>query len=246
MSDTQIHFEAIGRCVCLKEKISQLIEDRAALYEELNGISLLGRNVYKNPRDYKDINLVNIDRSAELLKQINDINQNIINGAEVYNLWADKAGYDHYVVNGGDNLNINVSVGFSAQALNVSADQIFIDSAITTSATIKATTEEEAEFEKYKQYVGAALDEMQSQLIGFQHTLVASEQSTAQHLSGLQRQITQLNKQLEDARRNESINNMSIISLKQIMLQQEKAMVEYIKQTVAADLCRSGTLSRML
>ncbi|WP_140187686.1 hypothetical protein [Providencia stuartii] len=246
MSDTQIHFEAIGRCVCLKEKISQLIEDRAALYEELNGISLLGRNVYKNPRDYKDINLVNIDRSAELLKQINDINQNIINGAEVYNLWADKAGYDHYVVNGGDNLNINVSVGFSAQALNVSADQIFIDSAITTSATIKATTEEEAEFEKHKQYVEASLDEMQSQLIGFQNALVASEQSTAQHLSGLQRQLAQLNKELEEARCKESINNMSIISLKQTMEQQEKSLAETIKRMIAGDLYRSGTLSRTL
>nr|WP_282555533.1 hypothetical protein [Providencia sp. 2.29] len=246
MSDTQIHFEAIGRCVCLKEKISQLIEDRSALYEELKGISLLGRNVYKNPRDYKDINLVNIDRSAELLKQINDINQNIINGAEVYNLWADKAGYDHYVVNGGDNLNIKVSVGFSAQAFNVSTDQIFIDSGITTSATIEATTKEEAEFEKYKQYVGATLDEMQSQLIGFQHALVASEQSTAQHLSGLQRQITQLNKQLEDARCKESINNMSIISLKQTIEQQEKSLAETIKRMIAGDLCRGGTLSRML
>ncbi|WP_140183016.1 hypothetical protein [Providencia stuartii] len=102
------------------------------------------------------------------------------------------------------------------------------------------------ELKKHKQYVEAGLDEMQSQLIGFQHELVASEQSTAQHLSGLQRQITQLNKQLEDARRNESINNMSIISLKQTMEQQEKSLAETIKWMIAGDLCRGGTLSRML
>lgn len=102
------------------------------------------------------------------------------------------------------------------------------------------------EFKKHKQYVEASLDEMQSQLIGFQHELVASEQSTAQHLSGLQRQITQLNKQLEDARCKESINNMSIISLKQTIEQQEKSLAETIKRMIAEDLCRGGTLSRML
>ncbi|MEX9609222.1 hypothetical protein AB7Y92_03985 [Providencia manganoxydans] len=102
------------------------------------------------------------------------------------------------------------------------------------------------ELKKHKQYVEAGLDEMQSQLIGFQHALVASEQSTAQHLSGLQRQITQLNKQLEDARCKESINNMSIISLKQTIEQQEKSLAETIKRMIAEDLCRGGTLSRML
>lgn len=102
------------------------------------------------------------------------------------------------------------------------------------------------EFKKHKQYVEASLDEMRSQLIGFQHALVASEQSTAQHLSGLQRQLAQLNKELEEARCKESINNMSIISLKQTMEQQEKSLAETIKRTIVGDLCRGSTLSRIL
>ncbi|MEY1539837.1 hypothetical protein AB7Z49_01420 [Providencia rettgeri] len=102
------------------------------------------------------------------------------------------------------------------------------------------------ELKKHKQYVEASLDEMQSQLIGFQNALVASEQSTAQHLSGLQRQLAQLNKELEGARCKESINNMSIISLKQTIEQQEKSLAETIKRMIVGDLCRGGTLSRML
>ncbi|QPB12500.1 hypothetical protein [Providencia phage PSTCR8lys] len=39
---------------------------------------------------------------------------------------------------------------------------------------------------------------------------------------------------------------MSIISLKQTMEQQEKSLAETIKRMIAEDLCRGGTLSRML
>lgn len=99
---------------------------------------------------------------------------------------------------------------------------------------------------KYKQYVEATFDEMQSQLIGFQHTLVASEQSAAQHLSGLQRQITQLSSQFEEARCKESINNISIIGLKQTMEQQEKLMIQTIKSVIAEDIARGGPLCRAL
>ncbi|MGX2017621.1 hypothetical protein [Providencia sp. PROV024] len=102
------------------------------------------------------------------------------------------------------------------------------------------------ELKKHKQYVKAGLDEMQSQLIEFKHTLVANEQSTAQHLSGLQRQLAQLNKELEEARCKESINNTSIISLKQTIEQQEKLMIQTIKGVIAEDVARGGPLCRAL
>ncbi|GHB81908.1 hypothetical protein [Providencia stuartii] len=124
------------------------------------------------------------------------------------------------------------------------------ESTLKPSATVArlddAVSHKETEFDQYKQQVEARFDELQSQLTHAQCTSAASEQSTAQYLSGLQRQITQLNKQLEDARCKESINNMSIISLKQTMEQQEKSLAETIKRTIAEDLCRGGTLSRML
>lgn len=124
------------------------------------------------------------------------------------------------------------------------------ESTLKPSATVarldEAVSHKETEFDQYKQQVEARFDELQSQLTHAQCTSAASEQSAAQHLSGLQRQITQLNKQLEDARCKESINNISIISLKQTIEQQEKALAETIKQMIAEDLCRSGTLSRTL
>ncbi|MEX9782219.1 hypothetical protein AB7315_21610 [Providencia manganoxydans] len=101
------------------------------------------------------------------------------------------------------------------------------------------------ELKKHKQYVEASLDEMQSQLIGFHHALVASEQSTAQHLSGLQRQITELGKEIEEVKLKSSLNAINIISIKQTMEQQEKSLAGTIKRTIAEDLCRGGTLSRM-
>nr|ELR5041767.1 hypothetical protein [Providencia stuartii] len=89
-------------------------------------------------------------------------------------------------------------------------------------------------------------NEIQSQLTHIQCSSASSEQSTAQHLSGLQRQITQLNKQLEDARCKESINNVSIISLKQTIEQQEKLMIQTIKSVIAEDVARGGPLCRAL
>nr|ELR5041850.1 hypothetical protein [Providencia stuartii] len=92
----------------------------------------------------------------------------------------------------------------------------------------------------------ARFNELQSELAHTQHASAANEESIAQRLFDIQRQITQLNKQLEDARCKESINNMSIISLKQTIEQQEKSLAETIKRMIAEDLCRGGTLSRML
>ncbi|MEX9784913.1 hypothetical protein [Providencia manganoxydans] len=105
---------------------------------------------------------------------------------------------------------------------------------------------EQSAFEKFKQQVEAQFNELQSELAHTQHASAANEESIAKRLFDIQRQITQLNKQLEDARYKESINNMSIISLKQTMEQQEKSLAETIKRMIAEDLCRGGTLSRML
>ncbi|EPH3101451.1 phage tail tip fiber protein [Providencia stuartii] len=117
-------------------------------------------------------------------------------------------------------------------------------------ASIQETAElinkSQSEYEETMKRIDQQFSELQSQLTHIQCSSAASEQSAAQHLSGLQRQITQLNKQLEDARCKESINNMSIISLKQTIEQQEKALAETIKRMIAEDLCRSGTLSRAL
>ncbi|MEX6157887.1 hypothetical protein [Providencia manganoxydans] len=102
------------------------------------------------------------------------------------------------------------------------------------------------EFEEYKKQVEARFDEIQSQLTHIQCSSASSEQSTAQHLSGLQRQITELGKEIEEAKLKGSLNAISIISIKQTMEQQEKSLAETIKRTIAEDLCRGGTLSRML
>ncbi len=141
MTDKQVNFEAIGRCTCLQKKVSQLIEDRANLYLELrSSISYTETNVYKTESDYDTISLVEIDKSAELLKKINDINQRIISAATTYNLWADKAGYKHYIISGGNNCNISVSVGFAAQVFNVSCGQALIETSAIKKAVIDTIT----------------------------------------------------------------------------------------------------------
>ncbi|MEX9612299.1 hypothetical protein [Providencia manganoxydans] len=132
------------------------------------------------------------------------------------------------------------------QHIKVVRDESTLKSPDTVAQLDEAISNEELEFDKFKQQVIVNFDQLQASITAMQCTQAASEQSTAQHLSGLQRQITQLNKQLEDARCKESINNMSIISLKQTMEQQEKSLAETIKRTIAEDLCRGGTLSRML
>lgn len=110
----------------------------------------------------------------------------------------------------------------------------------------EAVSHKETEFDKYKQQVEARFDEIQSQLTHIQCSSASSEQSTAQHLSGLQRQISELGKEIEEEKLKGSLNAINIISIKQTMERQEKSLAETIKRTIAEDLCRSGTLSRML
>ncbi|MEY1578212.1 hypothetical protein AB7Z98_04965 [Providencia manganoxydans] len=102
------------------------------------------------------------------------------------------------------------------------------------------------EFEEYKKRVETLFNELQSQLSHTQCALFDGEQATAQQLSDLQRQITELGKEIEEAKLKGSLNAINIISIKQTMEQQEKSLAETIKQMIAEDLCRGGTLSRML
>ena len=76
--------------------------------------------------------------------------------------------------------------------------------------------------------------------------VISSEQSTTQQLSDLQHQITELGKEIEEAKLKGSLNAIDIISIKQTMEQQEKSLAETIKRMIVEDLCRGGTLSRML
>ncbi|OHT22380.1 hypothetical protein A3Q29_11230 [Providencia stuartii] len=102
------------------------------------------------------------------------------------------------------------------------------------------------EFEEYKKQVEARFDELQSQLTHTQCALANNEQAAAQQLSDLQHQITELGKEIEEAKLKGSLNAISIISIKQTMEQQEKSLAETIKRTIVGDLCRGGTLSRTL
>ncbi|MEQ5150095.1 phage tail tip fiber protein [Providencia stuartii] len=117
-------------------------------------------------------------------------------------------------------------------------------------ASIQETAElinkSQSEYEETVKRIDQQFCELQSQITNIQCSLAASEQSAAQHISGLKRQLIQLNKELEEMRLKDSANTDSIISLRQTMGQQEKTMTESIKTAIAADLCRSGTLSRTL
>ncbi|MEQ4627516.1 phage tail tip fiber protein [Providencia manganoxydans] len=104
----------------------------------------------------------------------------------------------------------------------------------------------QSEYEETVKRIDQQFCELQSQITNIQCSSAASEQSTAQHLSGLQRQISELGKEIEEAKLKGSLNAISIISIKQTMEQQEKSLAETIKRMIAEDLCRSGTLSRML
>lgn len=140
MTDKQINFEAIGRCTHLEKRIQQLIHDRYQLYLELHSTSLSSSAGYKTEKSHKDIELTGIDKPAGLLKKINDINKSIVAAAKAYNLWADKAGYEHYIISGGGNCNISVSVGFTAKTFNVSCGQTLIETSAIKEAVIKAIT----------------------------------------------------------------------------------------------------------
>ncbi|MEY0665146.1 hypothetical protein AB7281_21180 [Providencia rettgeri] len=140
MTDKQINFEAIGHCTHLSDRISRLIEHRTALYKELRLIASSGVIPYESATNSKDINLEEINKSVELLKKINDTNQSIINAAKTYNSWADKAGYEHYIISGGNNCNISVSVGLAAQVFNVSCGQALIETSAIKEAVLNAVT----------------------------------------------------------------------------------------------------------
>ncbi|EOD8958793.1 phage tail tip fiber protein [Providencia stuartii] len=117
-------------------------------------------------------------------------------------------------------------------------------------ASIQETAElinkSQSEYEETVKRIDQQFCELQSQINNIQCSSAASEQSMAQHISGLKRQLIQLNKGLEEMRLKDSTNTDSIISLRQAMEQQEKSMTESIKRTIAEDLCRSSTLSRAL
>ncbi|MEZ2758940.1 hypothetical protein ACBQ54_14590 [Providencia vermicola] len=140
MTDKQINFEAIGHCTHLGARISQLIEHRTALYKELRLIASSGELPYESAMNNKDINLEEINKPVELLKKINDTNQSIINAAKAYNSWADKAGYEHYIISGGDNCNISVSAELPVQAFNIGGCLPFSEiSAISKAVTDKCS-----------------------------------------------------------------------------------------------------------
>ncbi|MEX5919514.1 hypothetical protein [Providencia huaxiensis] len=140
MTDKQINFEAIGHCTHLSARISQLIEHRTALYKELRLIASSGEFPYESAMNNKGINLEEINKPVELLKKINDTNRSIINAANAYNSWADKAGHEHYIISGGDNCNISVSVGFPIQTFNISCGSTFIETNVIKEAILKSIT----------------------------------------------------------------------------------------------------------
>ncbi|AFH92793.1 hypothetical protein ACQFZT_004402 [Providencia stuartii] len=146
---------------------------------------------------------------------------------------------------GAEQARAEITTGINDNCEQVSAEMLLKSSAEITE-TSKTISREQSAFEKFKQQVEFRFNEIQSQLTNIQCSSVTSEQSIAQHISGLKRQLIQLNKGLEEMRLKDSANTDSIISLRQAMEQQEKSMAEAIIKTVATDLCRGGTLSRML
>ncbi|MCG5368679.1 hypothetical protein L7834_003180 [Providencia rettgeri] len=195
MTDKQINFEAIGHCTHLSAHISQLIEHRTALYKELRLIASSGELPYESAMNNKDINLEEINKPVELLKKINDTNQSIINAANAYNSWADKAGYEHYIISGGDNCNISVSVGFSAQVFNVSCGQTLIEEnaikevvlkAITTKCAtggfLKAIAKTETEDQRRIKELENKLGSLESSMLSVQQTIADSDRAFAASL----------------------------------------------------------------
>ncbi|MEY0214148.1 hypothetical protein AB7W58_07085 [Providencia rettgeri] len=138
MSDKQINFEAIGRCVSLQEKISQLIEDRTKLYMELRSMASSGMIVYENATNTKAVDLDCIAKPVELLNKINEINQDIINTASSYNEWADKAGYERYVIGGDYTKDASVLVGFSAERFECSHNSNLIVGHVICDAALQS------------------------------------------------------------------------------------------------------------
>ncbi|MER3367018.1 hypothetical protein ABQD47_20645 [Providencia rettgeri] len=163
------------------------------------------------------------------------------------------------------------SVGFSADKFFITNGQVLIneecieqaklekivlppeehtEKALTSPAAILRTSEaistEQSEFEKFKLQVESEFSQLQAQINGIQCASAVSEQSTAQHLSGLQRQVTELGKEVEEARLKGSLNAINIINIKQTMEQQDKLMIQTIKSVIAEDVARGGPLCRTL
>ncbi|SUC35827.1 Uncharacterised protein [Providencia rustigianii] len=138
MSDKQINFEAIGRCVSLQEKISQLIENRTMLYMDLRGIAASGMIVYENAVNTKSVDLDCITKPVELLNKINKINQDIIETVSSYNTWADKAGYEHYVISGDYTKDAGELVGFTAEHFECSHNSKLIVGHVICDAALQS------------------------------------------------------------------------------------------------------------
>lgn len=195
MTDKQINFEAIGHCTHLGTRISQLLEHRTELYKELRNLSTAGMIPYDNAMNLKDIELSGIDKPVELLKKINDTNQSIVNAAKAYNSWADKAGYEHYIISGGNNCNISVSVGFAAQVFNVSCGQALIETstikeavlnAVTTKCAtggfLKAIAKTETEDQRRIKALETKLGSLESSILSVQQTIADSDRAFAASL----------------------------------------------------------------
>ncbi|ROR60579.1 UNVERIFIED_ORG: hypothetical protein EC838_0274 [Providencia alcalifaciens] len=198
MTDKQINFEAIGHCTHLGARISQLLGHRTELYKEMRNLSAAGMIPYNNAMSLKDIDLGGIDKPVELLKKINDTNQSIVNAAKTYNSWADKAGYEHYIISGGNNCNISVSVGFAAQVFNVSCGQALIETraikgAVIDSITLKRakgdllneTTKIETEDQRRIKALETKLSSLESSILSVQQTIADSDRAFAASLEHL-------------------------------------------------------------
>ncbi|MGC0123089.1 hypothetical protein ACRKSW_05015 [Providencia sp. 2024EL-00811] len=202
MTDKQINFEAIGRCVRLQEKISQLIESRTKLYMEIRSAASSGMITYENATNTKSIDLDDIANPLALFKQINEINQSIINAAKAYNSWADKAGYEHYIISGGNNYNISVSVGLPVQTFNISGGQTFIETSVIKEAILKSITTKcatgvflkaiaktETEDQRRIKALETKLSSLESSMLSVQQTIADSEQALAASLEHIRSDI---------------------------------------------------------
>lgn len=203
MTDKQINFEAIGHCTHLGARISQLLEYRTELYKELRNLSAAGMIPYNNAMSLKDIDLGGIDKPVELLKKINDTNQSIVNAAKAYNSWADKAGYEHYIISGGNNCNISVSVGFAAQVFNVSG--VIVSGKIkataesvldSTKATVELIEKSQSEYEEIKQQLDKRFNETQSQITSTQLASASDIDMLSARISSLDSSIAEINSAL--------------------------------------------------
>lgn len=141
------------------------------------------------------------------------------------------------------------SVGFSADKFFITNGQVFIDEALISKAapmpTIKYTVSG-LHSDEYKEDLKQAVKQAIRPVIR-QHIKVERSESTLKSSATVARldEAVSHNKELEVMRLKDSANTDSIISLRQAMEQQEKSM-RSIKEAIAAELCRSSTLSRAL